>query len=90
MTADAATRKEIKDVELSTTNHFIPLAFESLDSIGSKATTFLKELGRHLISIRNGKSFGNCLSVPAPISVAIAALQYNVCSRLLLWQEGRH
>ena len=44
----AATRKETKYVELSTTHHFVPLAFESLDPIGSKATIFLKELGRRL------------------------------------------
>ena len=44
----AATRKQVKYLELSTTHLFVPLAFESLGSIGSKATNFLKELGRHL------------------------------------------
>ena len=39
----AATRKEAKYFELSTTHHFVPLAFESLGSIGSKATNFLKD-----------------------------------------------
>ena len=38
----AATRKEAKYVELSTKHHFVPLAFESLGPIGSKATNFLK------------------------------------------------
>ena len=45
MTATAATelattRKEVKYVELSKTHHFVPLAFESLDPIGSKTTDF--------------------------------------------------
>ena len=44
----AATRKETKYVDLSTTHHFVPLAFESMGPIGSKATIFLKELGRRL------------------------------------------
>ena len=43
-----ATRKKAKYVEHSTKHHFVPLTFESLDSIGSKATNFLKELGRCL------------------------------------------
>ena len=38
----AAFRKETKYVELSTTHHFVPLAFESLGPIGSKATIFCK------------------------------------------------
>ena len=51
MTAAAAAqlatiRKETKYVELSTTHNFVPLAFESLGPIGSKAAIFLKELGR--------------------------------------------
>ena len=44
----AATRKETKYVDLLTTHHFFPLAFESMGPIGSKATIFLKELGRCL------------------------------------------
>ena len=44
----AATRKEAKYVELSTTHYFVPLALESLGPIGSKATIFLKEFGRCL------------------------------------------
>ena len=44
----AATRKETKYVDLSMTHHFVPLAFESMGPIGSKATIFLKELGRRL------------------------------------------
>ena len=44
----AATRKETRYVDLSTTHHFVPLAFESMGPIGSKATIFLKELGRRL------------------------------------------
>ena len=37
----AATRKGAKYVELSTAHYFVPLAFKSLGSIGSKATIFL-------------------------------------------------
>ena len=44
----ATTRKEAKYVKLSTTHHFVPLAFESLGPIGSKASNFLKERGRRL------------------------------------------
>ena len=44
----AATRKAAKYVELSMTHQYVPLAFESLGPIGSKATNFLKELGRRL------------------------------------------
>ena len=44
----AATRKETKYVNLSKTHHFVPLAFESMGPIGSKAIIFLKELGRRL------------------------------------------
>jgi hypothetical protein len=44
----AANRKEDKYAGLSTTHVFLPLAFESLGSIGSKATSFLKDLGRRL------------------------------------------
>ena len=44
----AATKKEAKYAELSTTHHFVPSAFESMGPIGSKATNFLKELGRRL------------------------------------------
>ena len=40
----AATGKEAKYVELSTTRRLVPLAFESLGLIGSKATNFFKEL----------------------------------------------
>ena len=43
-----ATRKEAKYFELSTTQHFISLASESLSPTGSKATNFLKNLGRRL------------------------------------------
>jgi hypothetical protein len=44
----AASRKETKYATLSTTRIFIPIALESLGPIGSKATSFLKELGRRL------------------------------------------
>ena len=44
----AATRLEAKYVELSTTHHFIPLVFELLGPIGTKAMNFQKELGRRL------------------------------------------
>ena len=36
----AVTRKEAKYIELLTTHHFVPLAFESLGSIGSKPRIF--------------------------------------------------
>ena len=45
----AATREEAKYVELSTTHYFVPLTFDSLGIIGSKAMNFLKELDRRLI-----------------------------------------
>ena len=38
----------INHVVLSTTHHCVSLAFESMGPIGSKATIFLKELGRRL------------------------------------------
>jgi hypothetical protein len=44
----AATRKEEKYVELTTTHTFVPLAFETLGPICSKALVFLRELGRRL------------------------------------------
>ena len=44
----SVTRKEVKYVELSTTRHFVPLTFETLDPISSSAMTFLKEIGHHL------------------------------------------
>ena len=49
----AAARKEAKYFELSTTHHFVPLAFESLGPIGTKASNFLKEHGRHLTLATN-------------------------------------
>ena len=44
----AANRKEEKYVELTTTHTFVPLAFETLGPICSKALVFLRELGRRL------------------------------------------
>jgi hypothetical protein len=44
----ATTRKERKYTVLSATHTFIPIAFESLGPVGSRATRFLKELGRRL------------------------------------------
>ena len=44
----AASRKEAKYVTLSLTHSFIPIALESLGPIYSKATDFLRELGRRL------------------------------------------
>ena len=44
----AASRKEEKYVDIATTNIFLPLAFETLNPICSKALAFLKELGRRL------------------------------------------
>jgi len=44
----AATRKFDKYATLSASHIFVPLAFETLGPIGSKATSFLKDLGRRL------------------------------------------
>ena len=44
----AASRKEEKYVEMTTTHTFVPLAFETLGPICSKALVFLRELGRRL------------------------------------------
>ena len=44
----AATRKEAKYSLLSSDYHFIPLALETLGPVGSKATTFLRQLGRRM------------------------------------------
>ena len=67
----AATRKETKYVDLSTTHHFVPLAFESLGPIGSKATSFFKRT-RSSLNIRNGQPFGNSTSVPALVCSSTA------------------
>ena len=60
----AATRKETKYVNLSTTHDFVPLAFESMGPIGSKAIIFFKRT-RSSLNTRNGQPFGNSASVPA-------------------------
>jgi hypothetical protein len=44
----AASRKEEKYIDLATMHTFVPLAFETLGPICSKALTFLRELGRRL------------------------------------------
>jgi hypothetical protein len=44
----AASRKDEKYAELSVNYTFVPLAFESFGPVGSKATAFLRELGRRL------------------------------------------
>jgi hypothetical protein len=44
----AASRKEDKYTELSTTHNFVPLAFETMGPMCSKALVFLGELGRRL------------------------------------------
>ena len=44
----AASRKDDKYSVLSRSHIFVPLAFETLGPIGSKATSFLKDLGRRL------------------------------------------
>ena len=40
--------KEVENVKLSTTHHFVLLAFKPSELISSKAMIFLKELGRLL------------------------------------------
>ena len=81
----AATRKETKYVDLSTTHHFVPLAYESMGPIGSKDTIFFfKELGRHLT-----------LATDNPLETAhlfqrlsVALLRFNaVC--VLCWFGGK-
>jgi hypothetical protein len=44
----AASRKEDKYTELSTTHNLVPLAFETMGPMCSKALVFLGELGRRL------------------------------------------
>jgi hypothetical protein len=46
----ASKRKEAKYASFSISHKFVPLAFETMGAIGSKATTFLRELGRRLSS----------------------------------------
>jgi hypothetical protein len=46
----AASRKENKYAALSSDHIFVPLAFESLGPVGTKASSFLRELGRRLIA----------------------------------------
>ena len=63
----AAIRKEAKYFELLSLLHFVPLAFESLGPIGSKAMNFLKELYRRITlamdnPLENAYLF-QCLSV---------------------------
>ena len=66
----AATRKETKYVNLSKTHHFVPLAFESMGPIGSKAIIFFKRT-RSSLNTRNGQPFGNSASVPALVCIAL-------------------
>ena len=49
----AATRKEVIHDELITTYFFVPLAFESLGSMCSKATNFLKKLAWSSLNTRS-------------------------------------
>jgi hypothetical protein len=49
----AAARKELKYTELASSHIFIPLAFETLGPIGSKASLFLRQLG-HRLSLKTG------------------------------------
>ena len=44
----AVSRKEEKYVDIATTHILVPLAFETLGPICSKALVFLKKLGRRL------------------------------------------
>ena len=83
----AATRKEAEYVELSTSHHFVPLAFELLCLIGTKAMIFFKRT-RSSLSTRNGKPNRTCISTPAPVC-SIPALLYCVRSGLLRWQTGQ-
>ena len=68
----AATRKRFNYVELTTTQYFDPLAFESLGFIGSKATIFFKRT-RSSLNTRTLKHYENCVFVPVPVC-SIAAL----------------
>ena len=44
----AASRKEFKYQDLTKRYLFAPIAIESLEPLGSKATSFLSELGRRI------------------------------------------
>ena len=66
-------KKSNNYVELATILLIVPLAFESLDPIGSKYTNFLKKLGRRITLDSNGQPHGKCVSVLAPVC-NIAAL----------------
>ena len=48
---NASNRKEAKYSELARTHIFIPVAFETLGSIGTKASDFLSDLGRRISSV---------------------------------------
>ena len=47
----ASTKKETKYLDLSRTYIFTPVALETLGPIGSKATTFLVELGKRISAV---------------------------------------
>ena len=66
----AATRKEVKYVELSTTPHFVPLAIESLSPIGSRATHFFKKLG-HRLTLGSGQPQENPLHLFQRLPLAL-------------------
>ena len=69
----AVTRKEAKYVELSTTHHFVPLAFDFIESNRFQSHEFFKRT-RPMLKKCNGQPFGNCVSVPAPVCIALQRL----------------
>jgi hypothetical protein len=74
----AAARKDEKYIMLSANHIFVPVAFETLGPIGSKATNFLYELGRRLNIVTNDPRESSFLF--QRLSVAIQ--RYNaVCFR---------
>jgi hypothetical protein len=48
---EAEVKKRAKYAFLSTTFHFVPIAAETLGSLGEEAASFIHELGRRITSV---------------------------------------
>ena len=69
----AASRKEAQLLQLSTTHHFVPLAFESMGPRRFQSHEFFKRTQSSL-NTHNGQPFVNCITVYQRLSEACAAL----------------
>ena len=49
----AAVNKTAKYVELTSTHHFVPIAFETSGAWSPQSTEFIEELGRRISTITN-------------------------------------